>query len=78
MNSGFGELTVVSPEHLELFPLFGIGIGKTTEAELKEIQGAEMNASSYAVVNKVNFWFNNNEKIFKMMYLVRGIYIMPK
>jgi hypothetical protein len=65
-------------QHLELFPLYGIEIGKTTEKELEGIEGAKLNETRYAVVEGVNFWYNNSERIFKMMYLVRGIYILPK
>jgi hypothetical protein len=62
---------------LQLFPLYGIKIGKTTAEELKAMPDVTHKAT-YAVLNKVNFWFNNTSQVFKMMYLVNGIYTMPK
>jgi hypothetical protein len=63
---------------LQLFPLYGIKIGKTTEEELKAMPDVTHNQANHAVANKVNFWFNNNHRVFRMIYLVNGLYIIPK
>jgi len=61
-----------------LFPLFGITLGKTTVNELAGLApGATKNASyDYYKVNDVNFWFDNT--IITHMYIVNGIYPLPK
>jgi hypothetical protein len=54
-------------------------IDVTTAKELIERADASREAQDkYVTINKVNFWFNNTEEVFKMMYIVRGIYPMPE
>lgn len=59
--------------------MFGCVIDVTTAKELIERADATRAAQDkYVTINKVNFWFNNTEEVFKMMYIVRGIYPMPE
>ncbi len=64
---------------LQLFPLFGFEIGITTDMELESHEEAiKDDEMGFVTVRSVAFWYNGPYPVFSMMYLVRGIDILPQ
>ena len=82
-NNGYTPGTTVSQNNQtgsgsDLFPLFGITLGKTSINELVNmgLNAQKDNTYQFYVVNDVNFWYDNS--MITHMYLVTGVYVLPQ
>jgi len=66
----FREIT----ERGRLFPLYDVILGVTTQGQMKAL--VAIDAGSYFILNKVNFWHHGRNVIWSM-YIARGIYVIP-
>ncbi len=78
------ELKEVSKSDVDLFPLYGVTLGKTTVEELARLGEKTISIDTdtgapyrYYVIRGTNFWYNE-AGIAEHIYIARGIYPIPE
>ena len=79
-----GELNEVIKSDVDLFPLYGVTLGKTTVEELARLGEKTISIDKntgapyrYYVIRATNFWYNG-AGIAEHIYIARGIYPIPE